>query len=490
MASLAASTSIPTPSASGHANPFLARGTDLCEDRYIHTEITRFLTGSEMSQQIALDLTGNSAVLNLPGLPSAAPAALPFKPKPMPQLAEHEVASRVQQLLAPPSPHGRHKIWEFDSNLHCSIIGTCLTNAELRQALGKLGLKETDATSEHDLHASAVLLAGKRHDGARLLQKALERRHRVTVNQFARVKTPIEVRALWQEAVQRGEIPGAYWAALTHPATTDALAREIFAEVHMLSHLVGAANRADIRRLHQLEAENAELQAKVQRQQQQLRDAIVARDATIRELRRALEASIGQTRQVDAVETAQGAGWTAVAADLKSRLARSESRRGRIEHQLGDARRRLNAEREARAAAEQREMALRGEIEALETSLAGAVEVPPEKHAPLNPSPLNLTILYVGGRPAQIGHLRALAERFGAMFLHHDGGLEERGGLLPGLVSRADSILFPVDCVSHSAMSLVKRLCQQAGKPFIPLRSAGLAPFCAALKNTAPGAED
>ena len=81
--------------------------------------------------------------------------------------------------------------------------------------------------------------------------------------------------------------------------------------------------------------------------------------------------------------------------------------------------------------------------------------------------------------------MRALSERSGALFLHHDGGIEERGGLLPGLVSRADAVLFPVDCVSHAAMSLVKRLCQQAGKPFVPLRSAGLAPFCAALGSTA-----
>ena len=79
--------------------------------------------------------------------------------------------------------------------------------------------------------------------------------------------------------------------------------------------------------------------------------------------------------------------------------------------------------------------------------------------------------------------MRAVAERAGATFLHHDGGIEERGGLLPGLVSRADAVLFPVDCISHAAMSLVKRLCQQGGKPFLPLRSAGLAPFCAALKQ-------
>jgi hypothetical protein len=33
-------------------------------------------------------------------------------------------------------------------------------------------------------------------------------------------------------------------------------------------------------------------------------------------------------------------------------------------------------------------------------------------------------------------------------------------------------------------MSLVKRLCRQAGKPFLSLRSASLAPFCAAFAKS------
>jgi hypothetical protein len=45
--------------------------------------------------------------------------------------------------------------------------------------------------------------------------------------------------------------------------------------------------------------------------------------------------------------------------------------------------------------------------------------------------------------------------------------------------------MFPVDCISHAAMLQVKQLCCQAGKKFLPLRSAGLAPFYAALKDLA-----
>jgi hypothetical protein len=83
---------------------------------------------------------------------------------------------------------------------------------------------------------------------------------------------------------KQGDIPDAYWAALMHPATTQDIVSRIFAGVHMLSHVVGTANRADIRRLRQLEADNVLLAANVERQQRQLHEGFVERDRTIREL--------------------------------------------------------------------------------------------------------------------------------------------------------------------------------------------------------------
>jgi hypothetical protein len=180
-------------------------------------------------------------------------------------------------------------------------------------------------------------------------------------------------------------------------------------------------------------------------------------------------------RDGDAVESAA---WEAIAADLKQQLGRLEGRAERLERQLVDSRASLANERAAREAAEGREQQLRHEWETFEASF-GRTKDGDDAEA----EPLTLTLLYVGGRPAGIGYLREAAERRGAVFMHHDGGIEERGNLLPGLVSRADAVVFPVDCISHAAMSLVKRLCQQAGKPFLPLRGAGLAPFCAALNS-------
>jgi hypothetical protein len=120
-------------------------------------------------------------------------------------VGDREMSRQMEELLA--TPTGRRRIWDFSTHLHCSIIGTCLSTGELRHLLGKLGLKEATTASEHDVHASGVLIASRRHGGAKLLHKALDRRHQLLINQFDKAKTTEEVRASWKEAMQRGEIP-------------------------------------------------------------------------------------------------------------------------------------------------------------------------------------------------------------------------------------------------------------------------------------------
>ena len=123
------------------------------------------------------------------------------------------------------------------------------------------------------------------------------------------------------------------------------------------------------------------------------------------------------------------------------------------------------------------------ELAQLRTELA-AIEPDEPEDTPRPQGRLDgLSLLYVGGRPNQVAHMRALSERRGATLLHHDGGMEQHSDLLAGMTSRADIVLFPVDCISHDAALNVKRLCRQAGKRFVPLRSSGTASFLAALLN-------
>lgn len=370
----------------------------------------------------------------------------------------------------------RRRIWDLSGSLHCSVIGTCLAAAELRQLLIRLKHADAETASDHDLHGQGVLLARQHDLGGKLLNKALDRRHHVAIHQFTKARGEAAVRGLWREAVKRGDIPGAYWAVLTHPDTGEELLRQVFGEVHMLSHLVGAANRADIRRLHQLEEENAALLAKSQRQQARLRETAMRHEAEMR----ALSAALARRHEAPGSAEpppAEAAGEPGIAA-LERRLAAEAARRERAEQRLAAAAAALRERDDARRAAAAERDALRAELAAAEDNVqallaAGSEDRPPDLEG--------LSVLYIGGRPQQVTRLRALSERASARFLHHDGGIDERSGLLPGLISRADIALFPVDCISHEAALMVKRLCRQSGKPWLPLRTASVTAFLAAF---------
>ena len=382
---------------------------------------------------------------------------------------------------APEGAARRSRIWEFGVNLHCSIIGTCLTTAELRHVVERVE-PALGAASDHDLHMRGVMLAARRADGAKFLQKALDRRHRVAIARFGKAQDARAVLALWGAALRQGDIPGAYWAALTHPATTEEVIKRVFGDVHMLSHLVGAANRADIRRLRQLEEDNAALAAKLERQQRQLHDGFAARDRTIRRLEDMLARGAGE-RAADGVPHADDAEtFGSLIRDLDKRLARETARRERgearlreLEATLAQAERTLAAERAMNEAARQ-------ELDVAERHLT-ALARPPEPGDTIDLA--GLTLLYVGGRAHQIPLFKGLVERAGGNFLHHDGGIEHGAALLPALIGRADRIAFPIDCISHDAVATIKRLSRQSGKAYAPLRTASLACLAATLMRMA-----
>jgi hypothetical protein len=379
----------------------------------------------------------------------------------------------------------RSKIWELTAMLHCSIIGTCLTTGELRVMIRKVDPTIDVKVTDHDLHSLVVSAVGRNDGLSKRIQKALDERHRLALHQFSKADTPETLLKQWNEALIGRDIPGAYWALLTHPRATDELARHAFGDVHMLSHLVGSANRADIHKLRELQERTAELEEKLERQQERLRDGILSRDARIRELGAALSARIEREsekaeRLVD--PSSEITALDRLIADLGKQLDSETRRRERAERKLTE----LIA---ARAADERARMAIEGEVRDLSEELAiaesrlAALGNDQGKRRPDNENLRSRTILYVGGRPHQIARLRLLVERASGQFMHHDGGIEERDSLLAGLVSRADIAAFPVDCISHTAAQALKRLCRQAGKPFLPLRSASMSSLLQALRT-------
>ncbi|GGF70334.1 hypothetical protein GCM10007301_32630 [Azorhizobium oxalatiphilum] len=370
----------------------------------------------------------------------------------------------------------REHLWELSSNLHCSIIGTCLSTADLRSHFAKLKEPKARTASDHELHSLGVMAAGRRDVPGKLLNKLLDRRHEGHIRRFAKARSVEEVRAQWRECLDKGDVPGAYWAVLTHPHTDSALVREVFGDVHMLSHLVGMSNRADIARLRELERDLGARDDKIARQEARMQEMAQERSALLREVEQ-LRMDLRRALEMAAAPAAAPVPERVVS--LRRRLADEQARTAALAEKLA-ARDAALAESAARAEAQDAHVtALEQELTALESSVAGTETAPEATEALLE----GRRLLYVGGRPRQIEQVRALVEGLGGALMVHDGGMEENTTLLPGLISQADVALFPVDCVSHLASTQVKRLCRDAGKPFVPLRTSGLASFAAVLPD-------
>ena len=282
----------------------------------------------EAGLSIAIKSAANTAALTRPFDLRAIP----------PTLIKREAAPR------------RTKIWEFNTNLHCSIIGTCLSGTELRQVLKKAGMTAQGCT-DHELHGIAVTLAGRHDDAARHLHKALDHRHKLAISQFAKADTED---GSAHDVARRGAARRYPRRLLGHAdASADRTRRSSArpsARCICCRTWSESANRADIRRLCVLEAEKTALEEKIERQQQALHEAVVGRDNQIRELRQALvQRIVGGA--ADGMSEDDGA-LRSLVTDLERRLAAEASRRDSLDERLAAAQAMVGRERSARLEAE------------------------------------------------------------------------------------------------------------------------------------------
>jgi hypothetical protein len=269
----------------------------------------------------------------------------------------------------------------------------------------------------------------------------------------------------------------------------------------MLSHLKGAARRVDLRHLKQAVAGAEAERKRAKFLQTELRRERAAR-AEAERLAGTRESELDRLSREVAAERAryEGSGpatelgvLRAVVASLRAELAgekghaKLESARCHVlESDLEVAtsanagmKDEIDALVEEAGAAEQQILLLLSELEvgSASPSCAGRRD-----DCPASLSLNGKRVLYVGGRTGLVRHYRELVERRGGRFSHHDGGLEERTARLDGMVRGAEVVMCPVDAVSHGACLRVKKACKRGARPFVPLRSQGVASLASALQ--------
>jgi hypothetical protein len=223
----------------------------------------------------------------------------------------------------------------------------------------------------------------------------------------------------------------------------------------MIQHQAGACVRADMGKFTALQEENVRLAQELSRLQQRSQAMLHEKTGELERqealLLRTRAEAIGKDSVID--------GLRAELAQLQAAIPSLESRTRLVE--------RL-------AQMDEREKELRLQITELKQAQPRpAAVVPPPAPKLEVPSggklkmPIRLvdqSVLCVGGRSGNVATYRALIERVGAQFAHHDGGLEDNANLLDSSLAAADLVICQTGCISHSAYWRVKDYCKRTGK--------------------------
>ncbi|MBN4079006.1 DUF2325 domain-containing protein [Beggiatoa alba] len=386
----------------------------------------------------------------------------------------------------------RRKLWELEERFHCSVIGTCLSLDELRQICCKAQVSFIDPPTDHELHSAFVNMAGESVFATRLMHKQLDSKYRHIIRRFKRASDLQQLATLWDQSLDSGEVAGAFWALVTHEVVSSELLNRVYGEIHMLSHLAGASIRMDMQalvtlrqRVKTLETQRTQAAQESQRHLQVRGDKIRAlgeqlkQAEQVKETLRIAEQKLAELTDSDTLRKRLQV--------LSEQLMQVRAEQSQIEQEGHEWQRRGNRAESRNQRLESSLAAAQRERDALEISLASALSGDCQSVCTgrdgdcRNLDLCGRSILYVGGRTSQNSHFRDLVERANGHFMYHDGGREDGHCHLAAVLQKADVVLCPLDCVSHSAVERVKRFCKRNHKTLMLLPRSSLSAFSLGL---------
>ncbi len=399
---------------------------------------------------------------------------------------------KIDHIAMPSEARKQKSIWEIPYTQHCSIVGTCLSLGEARLIGKKINVtcpnkEDLDAT----IHSVLVQECAAKNRASRLINKMLNKKFENSIKIFRPCKDSDELLALWRDAFSVGNIPGPYWAALSHPRLSKEVGVKVYSDVHMLSHLVGSSNQANIVRITELEIELANAHDKIKKlivsnnaKVMNKTDIINAQEEKIialNQINKDLESRL--TRLSESIEVDRDSAFSngvMLSGDLLSNESPADvvqlKRANKIVSKMTGKVEKITIEN-SRLRAEVVEKdsqidLLNTEMSSIELMLDNiqARGLAGSKSCDL----AGKCVLYIGGRRGAMCRMCDIVKKMNGNLVYHDGGKEDSLASLSSAVSGADAVLFPTNCVSHSSALEAKKLCKRMAKPYLPIRSAGL----------------
>ncbi len=389
-------------------------------------------------------------------------------------------------------PLPKKTLHQLGNRFGCSILGTCLEIKELLKISRKVGVTVPVNATEYDIHSKFVMLVHSNSSVAAYIQKYLNKKYRKQVNRCKPLATPEALLDFWDSAMADGNVAGAYWTVLTHPFATDNVVEQVFGEVHMMGHQVGASNRVDMRRLVDLEKKCKILDQTLDETKTKYKQEISRQNSRIKELEHQLETRNTEVSRLKETEeqlksfqqSLDSETLLAEKKEFQEKYSNEKKRADEADQKVLETIKRVSVLQRIREKLVAKQDQLNDQLESqelfitdlLEKRICNGESCRCNRECPC-PGVVGKKLLYIGGRTNLIQYYRTLVEENGGSFLHHDGGNEDSLSRLGELLKNVDAVFCPVDCVSHGACLKAKDACKRRGKPFVLLRSSGLSAF-------------
>jgi len=374
-------------------------------------------------------------------------------------MCEHDKHSIALTPEATPAGSRRRRIWDLTHECHCPVIGVCIPLTTLRRIVNK-AMNGQAIAEDYEIHVGAIAECGRRNRLSEAIQQELEQRYARTIQEFRAAKTVEAVTRLWLAAIDKGDVAGAFWAALTHPRCDADLQDGLCRDMHMLQHQAGASVRIDIARFNALLEQNKLLTRELGRVQERHNRALA-------EKTREIEKQNTQLIQLRAESIGKDSSIHFLSCDiaaLKAEIPELETRQRLLKKIEQMAVRQTDMENQIRELKQKLAEASKANADIQEQVAEQSRQQPEEKVYPITLHLKQKTVLCVGGRSGNVPTYRDLIERIGGRFAHHDGGLEDNQSLLDASLAAADLVICQTGCISHTAYWRVKDFCKRTGK--------------------------
>ena len=369
------------------------------------------------------------------------------------------------------------RFWEIESFFKCPVIGICLDINEQKQILKKTGISFKNKTP-FEIHEILVEKPEDENLISRKVECRLNQKFKKEIAEFFHLEED-EFIHLWKTCVEDGKIEGIFWVAAIRPNLTKEARMVVFGDIHMEMHLSSGRNRKVRQRLAHQQGENSRLAHRLKQITSMRRD--------LKKENKKMEKDLSESHKTCALLEKTNQELEQELSELRenSLITRLQEKNQQLKTDLSNSQGEIKPYQQRCYALQDQNAQLLSKLEKQrdlnghfrsEMERATAQVLALDRCDETCPAfdLCQKRILIVGGITKIEALYRQIVEENGGIFDYHDGYM--KGGVkgLDNQVRRADMVLCPTNCNSHTACLVVKKLGKKHSTPVRMLVSSSL----------------